>query len=75
MVAATTDFTVCPSGSVQIALQFAHCSRHPDRGGNGGCSAHQAVHLGVCSQAGGVPSPPNTTRVSLCSPSHMPTAL
>ena len=52
MVATTADFTVCPSGSLHIALQFAHCPRHPDRGVNGGCSAHQAVHPGVCSQAG-----------------------
>ena len=75
MVATTTDFTVCPSGSLHIALQFAHCPRHPDRGVNGGCSAPKLCTLGPAPRQGCFPSPPNATRVSLCSPSHMPTGL
>lgn len=47
-VAATIiSFTVCPSGSLHLALQFAHCPKHPYEGVNGGCSSYQAVFLGT----------------------------
>ena len=56
IVATTTDFTVCPSGSLHIALQFAHCPRHPDRGVNGGCSAPKLCTLGPAPRQGCIPS-------------------